>query len=350
MTLKLASLCSGYGGLDLAVESHFRNKGEEVETVWFAENDKKCSEVLAHHWGDVPNYGDVTAIDWNSVPLADIICAGFPCQPFSQAGKRLGDKDERAIFEYIAEGISTLRPEWVVLENVQGILSLPSGGTSVVGSLASMGYDMRWGIVRASDTGAPHRRARWFCLAWNTKSGNGGRSKHSPLDQGNRSAKLGESDSEDSFFTDSSSERYGERENNRGMGNSSSQVESEAQQQRSRQELEHRVGETQTPTDSFSEGPQRLRRERELGKRQRSEHTSWHDYEFAIRRWEQVLGREAPEPTNDKGIEPAFVEWMMGLPEGWVTGHGLGRTAELKMLGNGVVPMQGELALRLLDD
>ena len=315
MTLKLASLCSGYGGLDLAVESHFRNKGEEVETVWFAENDKKCSEVLAHHWGDVPNYGDVTAIDWNSVPLCDILVAGYPCQPFSQAGKRLGDKDERAIFEYIAEGISTLRPEWVVLENVQGILSLPSGGTSVVGSLASMGYDMRWGIVRASDSGSPHRRARWFCLA-----------------------------------TYSRGKRHGERENNRGMGGSSSQVESEAQQQRSRQEPEHRVGETQTLTDSFSEGPQRLRRERELGKRQRSEHTSWHDYEFAIRRWEQILGREAPEPTNDKGIEPTFVEWMMGLPEGWVTGHGLGRTAELKMLGNGVVPMQGELALRLLDD
>jgi len=299
MTLKLASLCSGYGGLDLAVESHFRNKGEEVETVWFAENDKKCSQVLAHHWGDVPNYGDVTAIDWNSVPLCDILAAGYPCQPFSHAGERRGEEDERAIFEYIAEGISTLRPEWVVLENVAGHLTL--GGTSVTGSLASMGYDMRWGIVRASDTSAPHKRARWFCLAWNTKSRNGGRSKHSSLDQGNRSAKLGEPDSE-------------------------------------------------TLTDSFSEGPQRLRRERELGKRQRSEHTSWNDYEFAIRRWEQTLGREAPEPTNDKGIEPAFVEWMMGLPEGWVTGHGLGRTAELKMLGNGVVPMQGELALRLLDD
>jgi DNA (cytosine-5)-methyltransferase 1 len=313
MTLKLASLCSGYGGLDLAVESHFRNKGEEVETVWFAENDKKCSQVLAHHWGDVPNYGDVTAIDWNSVPLCDILAAGYPCQPFSHAGERRGEEDERAIFEYIAEGISTLRPEWVVLENVAGHLTL--GGTSVTGSLASMGYDMRWGIVRASDTGSPHKRARWFCLA-----------------------------------TYSRGKRHGERENDRGMGDSSSQVESEAQQQRSRQEPEHRVGETQTLTDSFSEGPQRLRRERELGKRQRSEHTSWNDYEFAIRRWEQILGREAPEPTNDKGIEPAFVEWMMGLPEGWVTGHGLGRTAELKMLGNGVVPMQGELALRLLDD
>jgi len=73
-----------------------------------------------------------------------------------------------------------------------------------------------------------------------------------------------------------------------------------------------------------------------------------------IMSWRTKDGNKTPEKKHqnqphDKGIEPAFVEWMMGLPEGWVTGHGLGRTAELKMLGNGVVPMQGELALRLLD-
>jgi DNA (cytosine-5)-methyltransferase 1 len=348
MTLKLASLCSGYGGLDLAVESHFRNKGKEVETVWFAENDKKCSEVLAHHWGDVPNYGDVTAIDWNSVPLCDILVAGYPCQPFSHAGKRKIN-DERNIWEYIANGISTLRPEWVVLENVAGHLTL--GGTSVTGSLASMGYDMRWGIVRASDTGSPHKRARWFCLAWNTKSRNGGRSKHSSLDQGNRSAKLGESDSEDSF-TNSSRERHGERENNRGMGDSSSQVESEAQQQRSRQEPEHRVGETQTPTNSTSMGLKDVREVSGLEEEIREARTfhSFGPYEPAIRRWEQVLGRVAPDPTDELGVSPRFLEWMMGLPDGWVCDAGLeSRTAELKMLGNGVVPMQGELALRLLD-
>tara|TARA_R100000742_G_C4254326_1_gene72374 strand:+ start:47 stop:997 length:951 start_codon:yes stop_codon:yes gene_type:complete len=315
MTLKLASLCSGYGGLDLAVESHFRNKGEEVETVWFAENDKKCSEVLAHHWGDVPNYGDVTAIDWNSVPLCDILVAGYPCQPFSHAGERRGEEDERAIFEYIADGISTLRPEWVVLENVAGHLTL--GGTSVTGSLASMGYDMRWGIVRASDTGAPHKRARWFCLA-----------------------------------TYSRGQRHGERENDRGMGDSSSQVESEAQQQRSRQEPEHRVGETQTPTDSASMGLKDVREVSGLEEEIREARTfnSFGPYEPAIRRWEQVLGRVAPDPTDELGVSPRFLEWMMGLPDGWVCDAGLeSRTAELKMLGNGVVPIQGELALRLLD-
>lgn len=78
---------------------------------------------------------------------------------------------------------------------------------------------------------------------------------------------------------------------------------------------------------------------------------SWGPYAAAIARWESVLGRPAPEPTEEgpKGgrrLSAAFVEWMMGLPEGWVTGHGLPRTAELKMLGNGVVPQQAIAALR----
>jgi len=77
--------------------------------------------------------------------------------------------------------------------------------------------------------------------------------------------------------------------------------------------------------------------------------TNWGPYADAIHRWEQILGRPAPSPTDQRGLNPAFVEWMMGLPEGWVTGLGLSRPAELKMLGNGVVPQQAALALELLD-
>ena len=76
------------------------------------------------------------------------------------------------------------------------------------------------------------------------------------------------------------------------------------------------------------------------------------DYEPAIRRWEAILGRSAPDPTirrdDRKRLNPGFVEWMMGLPERWVTGHGLSVSQELKMLGNGVVPQQAALALKLL--
>lgn len=81
---------------------------------------------------------------------------------------------------------------------------------------------------------------------------------------------------------------------------------------------------------------------------------SWGKFEPAIRRWEQVLGRSAPAPTKPDGkdgnhrLSSVFTEWMMGLPEGWITGCGLTRNEELKACGNGVVPQQAELALRLL--
>lgn len=84
--------------------------------------------------------------------------------------------------------------------------------------------------------------------------------------------------------------------------------------------------------------------------------TDWGKFEPAIRRWEQVLGRPAPAPTKPDGKDGAhrlsslFTEWMMGLPEGWIIGHGLSRNDELKMAGNGVVPQQAELALRILLD
>ena len=82
--------------------------------------------------------------------------------------------------------------------------------------------------------------------------------------------------------------------------------------------------------------------------------TDWGKFEPAIRRWESILGRQAPEPTKPDGkdgnhrLSSKFTEWMMGLPNGWITGHGLKRNDELKLAGNGVVPQQAELALRLL--
>jgi DNA (cytosine-5)-methyltransferase 1 len=82
--------------------------------------------------------------------------------------------------------------------------------------------------------------------------------------------------------------------------------------------------------------------------------TNWGKFEPAIRRWESILGRPAPEPTKPDGkdnnhrLSSKFTEWMMGLPDGWITGHDLKRNDELKLAGNGVVPQQAELALRLL--
>jgi len=156
--MKIGSLCTGYGGLDLAVEAHFNAK-----TIWCSEYDKHASKIIEKRFPDIPNYGDLTKIDWAKVPAVDIITAGYPCQPFSQAGKRKGTEDERHLFPYILEGVRYLRPKFAIFENVRGHLTL--GFDSVLRDLASIGYDAKWGVVRASEVGAPHQRARLYIIA-----------------------------------------------------------------------------------------------------------------------------------------------------------------------------------------
>lgn len=294
--MRIGSLCSGYGGLDMAL-------GGDV--VWHCENDPHASKVLAHHWPRVPNLGDLKAVDWSSVEPVDWLTAGYPCQPFSAAGKRQGVEDPRHIWPSIAEGISCLRPRYIVLENVRGHLSL--GFDVVLGSLTRLGYDVRWGVVRASDAGAAHQRARLFILA----------------------------------------HAHGERVDGSGL-----------EWARGRQELAHRGDAVADADRDGSQGAQATSGSgqgwsAEDGRGQRSDGCDWGAYGPAIERWGAVLERMAPSPTepgrNRPRLAAPFVEWMMGLPEGHVTGvPGLSRTNQLEILGNGVVPQQAVLALRML--
>jgi DNA (cytosine-5)-methyltransferase 1 len=161
--MKIGSLCTGYGGLDMAVEAYFG-----AYTVWCAEYDKYASELIEENFGYL-NHGDISKIDWSSVEPIDILTAGYPCQPFSEAGKRKGENDERHIWPHIKEAIRVLRPRFIVLENVRGHLSL--GFDRVLGDLTELGYDARWKVVRASEVGAPHNRARVFIVAYTRDEG-----------------------------------------------------------------------------------------------------------------------------------------------------------------------------------
>src|ERR1022692_3101255 len=113
-TLRIGSLCTGYGGLDMAALAVFGGR-----LVWCADNDRHVSTILAARYPGVPNLGDLTRIDWSQLEPVDIICAGFPCQDISSSGKRLGiEKAERSgIWRNIVEGIRVLRPRIVVVEN-----------------------------------------------------------------------------------------------------------------------------------------------------------------------------------------------------------------------------------------
>jgi DNA (cytosine-5)-methyltransferase 1 len=331
----IGSLCTGYGGLDHAAKQVFNG-----HIAWVCDNSKAASKVLAYQYPFVPNLGDLQTVDWETIPKIDVLTAGFPCQPVSVAGRKLGKNDDRWIWPSIIDSIRVLRPRWIVLENVPGILRLGMG--DILGSLASEGYDVRWQCVSASDVGAPHTRNRWFAVAYPhsgelQRSGNPGIMGSAP------------------------SEEPGERDQRERSGDTvvdSSPVASYPQEQG----LERRGRDVQGVSargcspDTDSEGLEGGSWE-ELPERESSEgdiETRWGRFGTAIGYWESFLGRCAPVPliagkTHKERLNPVFVEWMMGLPEGWVTGvPGLSYREQLHLLGNGVVPQQAASAIRLL--
>ena len=156
---RIGSLCTGYGGLDLAVEQVLGGR-----LAWYAENDQHAQTVLAHRWPGVPNLGDIRAVDWNTVAAVDVLTAGFPCQDISNAGKRTGITGiHSGLWTNVADAVRVLRPRLVFVENVAALLR--RGFDVVHADLATLGYDTSWTCLRASDIGAAHRRDRLFLLA-----------------------------------------------------------------------------------------------------------------------------------------------------------------------------------------
>lgn len=334
--LRLGSLFSGYGGLDIAVHNVFG-----TETAWVSEVDPAPVTILKHHWPHVPNLGDITKVDWGEVPPVDIICGGSPCQDVSAAGKRAGmtEGTRSNLWTEMTTAIKTLKPRLVVWENVRGVTNAPAYSASgmepekglldeqpaghlralgrVLGDLTNIGYDTEWGMLRASDVGAPHHRARIFLIAW-PQIADSESLGWDPRHAENHRAPIGEINAPAHHCeTPPHAERAG-----RGPGR-----------------LE--------PGDASSQGAPGHT------ERRRSTPIDFGVYAPAVRRWER-LTRPAPPPTetNKSGnqhLSPRFAEWMMGLPDGWVTDvPGLTRGEQLKAIGNGVCPQQATAALTAL--
>ena len=180
----IGSLFTGYGGLDMGVTMAV---DPAARVAWTSDIEPGPCKLAATRWPDTPNLGDITRVDWDAVEPIDIICGGSPCQDLSLAGKRAGMAagTRSGLWESMAAAAETIQPRLVVWENVQGALSarayspvesettmlgdqttrpaLRAAGR-VTGDLAGLGYDCRWQIVRASDAGTPHQRARLFIV------------------------------------------------------------------------------------------------------------------------------------------------------------------------------------------
>src|SRR5690348_6621312 len=147
-----------------------------MKTVAFCEIDPYCRAVLRKHWPEVPCYEDVRTLTADALSrdgvAVDVICGGFPCQDVSHAGKRAGLEGARSgLWSEYARLIGELRPRFIVVENVAGLLSLGMG--DVLGDLAALGYDTTWDCIPASAVGAPHRRDRVWIVAYARQQGHG---------------------------------------------------------------------------------------------------------------------------------------------------------------------------------
>lgn len=368
--MRVGSLCTGYGGLEMGLAQ----AGFEIDLAFVADKDPAAEKLLDHHHPSVPNLGDITEVDWSKAASVDWLLAGYPCQGFSLAGQRKGTEDERFIWPTIADAIRILRPRHVLLENVPGHRSLGFG--RVLGDLASMRYVGSWVSVRASDVGAAHKRERVFIYAQPadarpmrvdvirgavagraydelslipTPAARLGRATSITPATALRQAAIGKMNLDD-WGALLPTPRASPNEN-RSTKPTPSQLTG-----RHGRYLATEVLMLPTPraTDGPKGGPNQRGSSGDLMLPAAVQPGRWGMYGAAIERWAVIIGRSAPEPvgpTRGAGVRlaPVFVEWMMGLEPGWVTGTpGLTRNDQLRLLGNGVVPLQAAYAIRQL--
>lgn len=366
--LKIGSLFSGVGGLDLAVESFFGG-----ETVWHCEWEAEPSKVLAARWPGVPNFGDVTAVDWSTVEPVDIICGGFPCQDLSLAGRRSGMRPgtRSGLWADFLRAIDALKPKVVVIENVRGLLSGcaesasdselgqcprcldPDGGAShtpnvralgrVLGDLSALGFDAEWHGLPASDVGAPHGRFRVFVLAY--AQGERFERGWPTWERGTGLAHGGggRADAHLTLLPTPVAQPSGNTPENHLRKKPGRSVVTDLAILVENDLM--KTGGRLLPTPIVSDG---------TGDRQGNVvgETQWGEYEPVVRGWEAIT-RPAPAPTLPDGkngnhrLAAAFPEWMMGYPSGWVTDV-ISRNPAIKACGNGVVPQQAHAALGVL--
>lgn len=406
----LGSLCTGYGGLDLAVLAALG--GGRI--AWCADPDPHITTILTARMPGVPNLGDLRTVTWTKVEPVDVLTAGFPCQDISAAGTRAGiEKGTRSgLWTDIVAVLRLLRPALLVVENVAALRWKNGGLHRVLGDLAQAGYDAIWRSVRAADIGAAHHRQRLFLLAWPHH-----RRDDAPDSPSQRWETRGR------WLTRGTPSRWTPSQPSRcphhlhtaathpdrlrceephaadparrlptprasDTGTAGRRTGTGSRPPLSQQVLPLADPETLLPTPRATDGTKGCPAQRGskgdlmlpsaiihlLTPPDDDSHlvaledpydggssmpttsdrgVDWGTYSTAIHRWEHILGRHTPCPSQPGRhgrpvLSPAFVEHLMGLPPGWVTDLPLPRTAQPRALGNGVVPQQATYAVSLL--
>lgn len=337
MTARLGSLCTGAGMLDAAI-------GEllPLRHTWHTETDTAASAVLDHHWPGVPNLGDITAVEWDTVDSVDILVGGIPCQGWSGSGRRRGSDDDRDLWPVrrhepdgtarrgALDAIRALRPALFVLENVDRLVNAEAGRpfATILADLVGLGYSVSWTVRGACRHGACHCRHRLFLAA-----------TLFPVDRPDGSL----------FGLPLGSVR---RWPAAGFVSGGQMWEIPAVRC-------GRRGLPLLPTPTARDAGRGAGWGDEPGRPLSEVVCHYRDFagtrfEAAVRRHEAVSGRPSPpavtaEPNRMGNPQQSaeFPEWMQDWPPGWASAV-VDREAALRLVGNGVNPRQALSALPLL--
>lgn len=374
-------LFAGYGGLGLAVQHSMK-----ARLAGYAEVDPAASHILNQHFPGVPNLGDVTTADWGNLDHIDIISGGSPCQDISISGKRTGmiTGNRSGLWASIRDAIAHYEPSYVIWENVRAATSSKASSLNdptgqfgllralgrVLGDLTELGYDAEWRLIRASDVGACHQRARIFLLAW----------KQSLQSSFPDQKSLAHWNKGKDYFSSS-----GIFKNN--IPSSGSLRLGKLYDAPTITSHSRKTKLLPTPTSQMSGNPPDVHLRKKPGRKIVTDlqiilsygliptggmlptenmpagypygfnvlsdySEGWGEYLPRVMLHAEQLGLPViPDPTVPgklrPRVNPEFVEWMMGLPHGHVTSpeHKIPLSAQLSILGNGVVPQQASHAI-----
>jgi len=319
--MTVIDLFAGIGGFSLA--AHWMG----WETVAFVEKEPYCQKILSKNFPGVPIISDIR--DYKPEKhAADIICGGFPCQPFSSAGKRKGKADDRFLWPEMLRVIREVQPTWVVGENVAGILSMDGGVVfeEICASLENEGYAVQSFIIPAISQGAPHRRDRVWIVGYSEHNGRNADAKQRSSGKAEGAGGLREPERSDTAHGDVRESVA----NASGSGTWFCHRKQESSRQKrgackSSQPTMVRSGNWQANAkgvESCNTNTSNTTREQAQPTKQRGFYT-----EFSFSNtggWEQ----------NWYEVATSLCRVDDGLPS-WVDGH---RTARLKALGNAIVP------------
>ena len=294
--MRVLDLFSGIGGFSLGLEA------AGMETAAFCEREPFCQAVLRKHWPNTPIHSDITELDgYEYRGTVQLVCGGFPCQPFSVAGQQRGAEDDRALWPQMLRVICEVQPTWVIGENVTGIIAMELD--TVLSDLEREGYACQTFVIPACAVDAQHRRDRVWVVAHADRESESNGTKH---EQRMVADSSGEPRWSGAIHRESSDERRGARET-RGEG------------------VQPKDGEAQS--NNFTTSSEAMA-DAECERQQRSRES------FNTLNSKTQRKRQATQPFY--GGEPAI--WEPEPSVGRVADGVPNRTHRLKSLGNAVVP------------